>query len=417
MLLLAAGREATALFDSYHPFTSKPGRILETYYIGDLTGEPEFPTYKPDSGFWKDLTKEVGDYFETNKLDYKNPVPGLVRMAFVIPTAFLGYAISMGWVWPSVFAPIGTWAGFAIAAIAAIVFGICQALPLLHVMHDASHVAIGHGETWWKAIGRISMEWYAGASMMSWHHQHVVGHHIYTNVVEADPDLPVSMSGDIRRLVPRQAWAALYKYQHIYLPIIYGVLALRFRVQDYTDTYAMRTNGPVRVNYYDNAWIRLHAVKAVWLTWRLAIPLWLSPQSALAVIALFLIADITTGYWLAWNFQVSHVSDAADWPNGGKALDAIADEWAVSQVRTGVNYALDSPVQTFLCGALNYQIEHHLLPCVSQYHYPAIAPIVQRVCKKYGVPYNNLPSYWAAWKAHVNHLYTLGQQGKAAHMD
>ena len=30
-----------------------------------------------------------------------------------------------------------------------IVFGICQALPLLHIMHDCSHCAWGHNEYWW----------------------------------------------------------------------------------------------------------------------------------------------------------------------------------------------------------------------------------------------------------------------------
>ena len=39
------------------------------------------------------------------------------------------------------------------------------------------------------------------------HNQHVVGHHIYTNVFEADPDLPVAPKGDLRRLVAKQVRA------------------------------------------------------------------------------------------------------------------------------------------------------------------------------------------------------------------
>lgn len=34
--------------------------------------------------------------------------------------------------------------------------------------------------------------------------QHVIGHHIYTNVFLADPDLPDKMEADPRRLVPKQ---------------------------------------------------------------------------------------------------------------------------------------------------------------------------------------------------------------------
>ena len=81
---------------------------------------------------------------------------------------------------------------------------VCQVLPLLHIMHDASHTAIGPNETWWKVIGRLSMEWYAGASMMSWQHQHTVGHHLYTNLLGFDPDMPAEEEGDVRRLVHRQ---------------------------------------------------------------------------------------------------------------------------------------------------------------------------------------------------------------------
>jgi hypothetical protein len=79
-----------------------------------------------------------------------------------------------------------------------------QVLPLLHIMHDASHAAIGHNETWWKVVGRFTMDWFAGASMMSWHHQHTVGHHVYTNLLGVDPDMPVALQGDPRRLVNRQ---------------------------------------------------------------------------------------------------------------------------------------------------------------------------------------------------------------------
>jgi hypothetical protein len=31
----------------------------------------------------------------------------------------------------------------------------------------------------------------------------------------------------------------MYRYQHIYLPILYGVLGLKFRIQDVTDTFML----------------------------------------------------------------------------------------------------------------------------------------------------------------------------------
>jgi len=84
---------------------------------------------------------------------------------------------------------------------------------------------------------------------MSWHHQHIIGHHVMTNVFGADPDLPVTTAGDLRRIVPAQFWTSLYRYQHIYLPVLYGLLGLKFRIQDVTDFMIKKTNGPVRVNW------------------------------------------------------------------------------------------------------------------------------------------------------------------------
>jgi hypothetical protein len=112
-----------------------------------------------------------------------------------------------------------------------------QVLPLLHVMHDSSHASLGHNETMWKFFGRLTLDWMGGASMISWHHQHTVGHHLYTNIFQTDPDLPMATDGDVRRLVPRQAWSWVYRFQWMYLPILYGVLTMRFRIQDVTDTW------------------------------------------------------------------------------------------------------------------------------------------------------------------------------------
>lgn len=62
----------------------------------------------------------------------------------------------------------------------------------MHAMHDASHASIGPNENYWKFFGRAIMDFFAGGCMMSWHHQHTVGHHVYTNVFNADPDIPFS---------------------------------------------------------------------------------------------------------------------------------------------------------------------------------------------------------------------------------
>lgn len=96
--------------------------------------------------------------------------------------------------------------------VAAITFGVCQALNTLHLMHDASHSAVGNSERWWWGFGRLTLDYISGSSMLAWHNQHVMGHHIYTNVMGSDPDVPQKHEGDPRRLCPQQIWKKIYEW-------------------------------------------------------------------------------------------------------------------------------------------------------------------------------------------------------------
>lgn len=404
VLRLTAGRDITVAFDNYHPFTPKAAEVLPKYHIGVLSkGSYEFPPYKPDSGFYRDLRKEVDRYFKENNLDPKSPWPGIWRMILVTGIALMANYAAFG---PLEFS-------FPLRMCFAIVFGICQALPLLHVMHDSSHMAFGHTQTWWCIAGRLYLDFYAGCSMTSWHNQHTIGHHIYTNIFKADPDMPKTETGDVRRLVPRQAWASICKWQHVYLPVLYGLLGVSMRVSDVTDVFTAHVNGPVRVNPHGVSGHAEHIASKIFCAfWRLYVPLvyWHLPLATL--VPLTIVAELITGYWLAFNFQVSHISDVAQFPLDRKDESTIPMEWAVAQVVSSVDYSHDSPWTTFCCGALNYQIEHHLLPTVSQYHYPAIAPIVRRLCGQYGIKYNYLPNFYVAFYHHLKYLYNLGQKGQ-----
>lgn len=221
ILRLAAGRNISEAFESYHPFTNKAHEVLAKYEIGAVSSY-EFPPYIRDQGFYKDLCQAVSDYFKREKLDPKSPIGGLLRMAVVMTVALLTNFLAFG--------PLSL--SFLPRLFFAIIFGLCQALPLLHVMHDCSHTSFGHTQTWWRFWGRLFMDFYVGCSMTSWHNQHTMGHHIYSNVFQADPDLPKDDKGDLRRLVKAQTWRPFVQYQHLYMPCLYGLLGITMRFAD-----------------------------------------------------------------------------------------------------------------------------------------------------------------------------------------
>ncbi|KAK4536612.1 hypothetical protein CDCA_CDCA09G2637 [Cyanidium caldarium] len=448
LILLAAGRDATYLIESYHPFTEAPWRVLVKHEIGELASN-EHPPYAGDrSGFWRDVRRAVQAHLRQHGIRWRSPWPALQRMLPVYALQALAFYGAFGL--PAA-AALSTSPVFSLAVIrtaaATLSFGVLQALPLVGWMHDASHASIGINEWWWFIVGRLSLDWFAGASMLSWRYQHVVGHHVHTNVAGSDPDLPATVAGDVRRVAPSQLWARRYRYQHYYVPLLYGVLGMKSRLQDVLEIFLWQTNGPVRVNpisWQDS--LRQVASKLGWCWWRIAWPLsaaWAPAQRGGAFWWLFVAAELTTGYYLALNFQVSHVSGPCEFyqrqqiderpdptssttSSSGENCAAaaahtplagdIADEWAVAQVKSSLDYAHRSRLQTFLSGALNYQTAHHLFPSVSQYVYPHITPVIMRVCGQHRLKYHVLPSFGAALRLHLKHLQALGARGVPAEL-
>lgn len=408
MISLALGRDATDLFKSYHPFSDKPAKILEKMRIGTISTY-EHPVYKKDSGFYKEASAAVAEYFKTTGLNRKDPLNMVLRMAPAYILFALTYYVSF--ILPNV--PL------ALRFSAAALMGFCQGMPLTGWMHDASHASIGCNERWWWTVGRLSLDYISGSSMISWRYQHVVGHHVYTNVMGCDPDLPVKLDKDPRRLVKEQKWRSVYKYQHIYLLPLYGILGLKSRVQDFTEVFSRRMNGPIRVNPISTQdYLRMICGKAVWAFYRIVVPLAIVATQAVSMgefWALFMVCEWCTGYWLAFNFQVSHISSEADFYH--RDGNGISDgEWALKQIETTVDYGHNSWWAAYLSGALNYQTVHHLFPTVSQYHYPMITPIVMKVAKKYGVEFNVQDNFIGALGGHIQHLKDMGEKGIGAEL-
>jgi linoleoyl-CoA desaturase len=80
------------------------------------------------------------------------------------------------------------------------------------------------------------------------------------------------------------------------------------------------------------------------------------------------------------------------------------DDWLKLQVCNSGNFLNNNIIWTKLFGGINYQIEHHLFPNMSNIHYPTIAPIVRRFCKENNIPYVNHPTLFGAYKSYLKML-------------
>ena len=299
--------------------------------------------------------------------------------------------------------------------VSAAMWGITTALVAMTCTHDSSHFAITHKPWVWKVVGYLH-DSYQGASMFCWIHQHVMGHHPFTNIDGSDPDIMTAQatSADIRRIKWSQIWLPRYVYQYIYVPILYCVLGLKTRLQDFIIFYIMR-NTSIRLAIPSWSQLALFFTgKVIHCLFRFGIPFMFMPIWKLVLFSV--IADVVGSYWLALIFQTSHVISEAEWPTPNKDKFVNMD-WAEMQVATTQDYATDSWFWNTMTGALNHQTCHHLFPGVIQSHYPKITPIMEQTCREFGIEYHYVNTTTEAIACHINHLKRLGQRREPASLD
>jgi linoleoyl-CoA desaturase len=104
---------------------------------------------------------------------------------------------------------------------------------------------------------------------------------------------------------------------------------------------------------------------------------------------------------------MAHAVEEAEFPMPND-MNKIENEWALHQVNTTVNFAMNSKVISWLVGGLNYQVEHHLYPKISHIHYPEISKIVAQTCKDLNIQYHAFPTFWQALVSHFTYLKQMG---------
>ncbi|KAK2554711.1 Acyl-lipid (8-3)-desaturase [Acropora cervicornis] len=318
ILIMAAGKDVTIPFECYHTFSDIAFKTLDKYYVGDLISN-EFPTF---------------------------PELGILRILH-------GYGSDTSRCQHSMF----------LSCVAAVFLGWFSALSSLVNHHDASHFSVTRSPLVWTVNGHLQD--FVNGSYYLWMYQHIFGHHPYTNIDGADPDITTAEKyrPELVRIKWSQSWLPRHFYQHIYVPLVYCWVE------------NIRLNEPSTSHL-----ILFISGKLFFVLHKMVIPL------------------IILGFWRM-----------VSWPQPGKDGKMNRD-WAELQAETAQDFSTDSWFFNVFSGALNHQTAHHLFPGVSQFYYPQITPIVRQACKEFGVRYNYKDTFTEAFNSHIEHLKTLGQQ-------
>lgn len=268
-----------------------------------------------------------------------------------------------------------------------------------NVMHDGSHYAISTDP---------NINYYAtkthnafnGWNALLWFYHHVQHHHTYTGIENKDPDQDLYHPLQFTAYENTHWLNTSLKKIHPYLcPIIFilfpgqdvgqGLLYLQGSFQRKLWNFELpdAQHTPIFYDTYDISFFFL-ALLAYENVILLGNGYWL------------LLYFIQTNFFYMFNVIFDH-----DLFENTVENKYYGKDWVKQQISHSGNFCNDNVFWTKWFGAINYQIEHHLFPNMSNTHYPTIAPLVKKYCQTNGIAYVHQPTFKHAIQSFVKTLY------------
>jgi len=352
------------------------------------------PKFTGRSGFQAELRRRVDAYFEKTGKPRRD-CPQLYIKTVILLSSFIGFYILL------VFFAQTWWQALPLA----ILLGFTTAGIGLNIQHDGGHDAFSN-RPWINRLMAMTLDLIGGSSFV-WHHRHNVLHHTYVNITGHDTDIDI---GEFARITPFQKRRAIHRWQHYYMWVLYGFMAVRWQIfGDYLDVINKRIGcHPIpRPKRWDL--VVFLGGKLLFLILALGIPMFFHPWWV--VLIFYGVAAMVVGMTLSTVFQLAHtVEEAAFIEPTDENL--IENAWAIHQIESTVDFARHNTLAAWLMGGLNYQIEHHLFPRISHINYPAMSEIVQETCADFGVAYHEHRTFRAGLASHFRWLRKMGLPDK-----
>jgi linoleoyl-CoA desaturase len=343
--------------------------------------------------FYSTVNKRVEDYFVLNRISKHGNPEMWFKILFYLGTIITAYLLL-----------ILRENSLQIQFMLWVVLGFFSAFIGLNICHDAIHGALSKN----KAVN--SFFGYAfnilGANAYMWNIMHNIVHHTYTNIDGHDEDIETI---PLLRMSPHQKLWRIHRYQHWYAFLFYGLASISWVfIKDYAKFFKKK------IGNYDNKkhppieYFNLFFFKAIYYVLFLVLPLILIDAAWWQILLGFCALHFVEGITLAVIFMLAHVVEETHYPLPNDQGN-MNNTWAVHQLYTTADFGRENRVLNFICGGLNFQIEHHLFPRICHVHYRNISEIVKSTSKEYNLPYNDNPSFVCAIKSHIQLLKKLGR--------
>lgn len=246
--------------------------------------------------------------------------------------------------------------------------------------HDFSHLQVCESKKRNRFFGRMLWSLVCGLSESGWYAKHNA-HHTHVNHVDRDPDLNMPFVFSEKQLKNKSKFFTRYMLPRQHLFFFFLLPFSYISMSAWSLTHMLRVR-----SWHTTA-------DAVCIAIRYAVffglPFVWLPAS---VAAWFLVVQtLTIGIYMSMVFAPNH--------KGAAVVDDTDTPTWIHQITLTRNVAPTFGV-FYLLGGLNFQIEHHLFPTMSRFHYVAARPIVQQFCEKHGIQYHE-----TTWRGSMQEIY------------
>ena len=356
----------------------------------------------PKSSFNHTVKQRVNAYFKDNDIKMYGDYRMWIKIVFIL-TGILATYLSILYIGSDIENVAPNWGVWALLLLACL-HGTFVALAGLNICHDAIHGSLSD-KKWINNIFGMLFN-VIGANKYNWENMHNKAHHIFTNVDEYDEDLE---TGGFIRLSPNQEWKPIYKYQVFYSWPLYTLSSILWVLwKDYKKFFSFSIGPFVFEKHPRIEYFNFFFFKALYYSLFIAIPFYVIELHWSYILFGWIMMHLFEGWVLTIVFMMAHVVEGTECPvpeEGG----VMETSWAVHQLNTTANFAIDNPMVNFFCGGLNFQIEHHLFSNICHVHYVDIAKIVSDAAEEYGHIYNNNKTFSSAIASHARFLNRLGK--------
>jgi len=359
--------DISALFETYHAF-SNIEQIQETLQKYEVKEEEEKERegsikYTTDFTNYRKLTKKVKEIFPDRNSIKANTnwiVNNTITITIATFTFYLCYLSKIH---------------FLYKIISQIVYSICESSISYNFLHDASHYGISVNPNINLLSSKIVNNLYLW-NVNAWFYHHVYYHHSFTGL-ENDPDnelyvfsIPNYIINVIDKYIICNLFYILMPGQQLGQSFLYSLLPI-------TGEYYFSKKKFPDIIYYD--WIdRLCIFIKIYLLYNAGI---------YQAFVHFFIVNLL--YYI--NVYPNHSSYETKIEN-----KYIGNKWERMQISNSGNFLTGNLWWTRIFGGINYQIEHHLFPNMSNIHYPVVSKIVKEYCKENNIQYVDKSSLYEA---------------------